>query len=133
MDLSMVVPPGWNVTEPIHVAKRIYDFVQALRGASEDMKSFASKIHTFQLALEGLEECLKNSTPEEFGDLRNLRHTLDGCRTCAEQCQTFIDQFRLTVGGRMAWVWRQDRAVWLKQEVDSQLLGINSLLHIATM
>ena len=138
----MVVPPGWNVTEPLHVAKKVYDYIQAIRGASDEVKSFASKLNTFCVALEALEKSLESPLTPSADNASYLRHTLDGCWTCAADCQKFIEQFKslnepaqgkYNTGDKVTWVWKKDTAAKLRQEIDSQIHGITFLLSVASL
>ena len=137
-----MIPPGWNVTEPLHIAKKLYDYIQALRGASDEVKSFASKLRTFCIALEELEKCLANLTTASADDTKHLRDTLDGCWNCAMKCRDFIDQFKelnepiqgkINAGGKLNWVWKKDTAARLRLEINSQIDDINLLLGIASL
>lgn len=134
--------PGWNVGELLHVAKAVYDYIQALRGASDEVKSFASKINTFCGALEELDKCLADPTTASAEDTKHLRDTLNGCWKCATECQKFIEQFKelnepirgkMNAGDKVTWVWKKDTAVKLRQEINSQIIDINLLLGIASL
>ena len=133
---------GWNVTEPINIAKKLYDYIQALRGASDEAKSFAAKLKTYCVALEELDKCLPTPTAASINDSEHIRATLDGCRACAIECQNFIDQFKKLnepiqgknkTGERVNWVWKKDTAVKLRYDIESQISDINLLLHITSL
>ncbi len=137
-----MVLPGWSVGELLHVAKTVYDYIQALRGASDEVKSFASKIKTFCGALEELDKCLANPTTASAEDSKHLRDTLDGCWTCATECRKFIEQFKelnepiqgkINAGDKVTWVWKKDTAARLREEINSQIIDINLLLGIASL
>ena len=139
---KMIVPPGWNVTEPLHIAKKVYNYIQAIRGASVEVKSFASKLKTFCRALEALEECLASATIASVEGAEHLRNTLDGCWVCATDCQKFIEHFKnlnepvqgvSTTGDKVNWVWKKDTAARLRQEIDSQIVDINLVMNIASL
>ncbi len=137
-----MVLPGWNVSEPIHIAKKLYDYIQEVRGASDEARSFASKLKTYCVALEELEKCLTSPTAASTDDTNHLRTTLDGCQNCAIQCQRFIEQFKklhepipgkYNAVDKVNWVFKKDTAIKLRHDIDSQISDINLLLGIASL
>ena len=141
-----MVLPGWNVTEPLQVAGKFYIFVQAYRGADEQIESFALHVQTFRTALEALDECLMNpdSTPLDNND--PLKLASDDCKRCAENCQRFINNFfrqfdanqidapargSVGPGHRLNWMWKKDEATKLALAMDQQVHYINFHLNVA--
>lgn len=135
--------PGWNVSEPLHIAKKIYDYVQAFRDAPEEVKSFSLHIKSFAVALEDLEDYLKqNPVFAAADDSKKLRETLAGCRSCADECLLFVEQFKkldepvqgkLTASSKATWIWKKSTALKLGQTVDRQINAIHLRLAISSM
>lgn len=155
-----MVLPGWNVSEPIHVAAKFAVFVQKYRGAPQQIKSFARDVEVFRGALKVFERCFRNpeSIPDE--DLDSIKAISDDFQRCANKCQAFIgrffDQFDTSAredakaGGRLNaqierataqlnraaaqvnWIWTADEANELKDDM-SRVVGIANLhLGVAT-
>lgn len=155
-----MVLPGWNVTEPLHVAARFAVFVQKYRGAPQQIKSFALEVEVFRGALKVFERCFKNpdSIPEE--DLDSLKAISVDFQRCANDCQAFIgrffDQFGTSAkedagaGGRLNaqidrattqinraaaqvnWLWKTDEANALKHDMSRVVAIANLHLGVAT-
>lgn len=141
-----MIPPGWNVTEPLQIAGKFYIFVRAYRGADEEIKSFASQVNTFRAALKALDECLMNPDSTPLDDNDPLKVASDGCKRCAENCQKFIKNFfrqfdpkqldepardEVGPGQRLNWIWKKDAATKLELEMSQQVNYINLHLNIA--
>lgn len=155
-----MVLPGWNVTEPLHVAAKFVAFVQKYRGAPQEIKTFASEVEVFQRTLKVVERCFKNpdSIPEE--DLENLKAALDDFQLCANKCQAFIERFYDQLGtspneeagasGRLnaqidrattqinraaalvKWLMKNDEAIALKYNMSRVVAIANLHLSVAT-
>lgn len=148
-----MVLPGWNVTEPLHVALTFVSFVQKYRGAPQEIKTFASEVEVFRGALKAVERCFKNpdSIPEE--DLENLKAALDDFQLCANKCQAFIERFYDQLGtspneeagasGRLnaqinraaallKWLMRNDEAIALKYNMSRVVAIANLHLSVVT-
>lgn len=135
-----MVLPGWNVTEPLQVAARFCEFVQAYRGAPYQIRNFASEVDAFRVALKALESCLNNPASIPPNDLTILKNASEGrLRRCAEDCQKFVDGFfksinapardEIGAGNRLNWIWKEKEAAALKQDMNSQVTYI--LLHLS--
>lgn len=148
-----MVLPGWNVSEPLHIAVRFAVFVQKYRGAPQQIKSFASDVDVFRGALNAFERCFRNpeSNPEE--DLESIKAISDDFQRCANNCQAFIgrffDQFDTSAkedtraGGRLNaqinraaaqvnWIWSADEANTLKHDMSRVVAIANLHLGVAT-
>lgn len=148
-----MVLPGWNVTEPLHVAAKFVNFVQKYRGATQEIKTFASDVEVFRRALKGVESFFKNpdSIPEE--DLENFKAALDYFQLCANKCQAFIEKFYDQLGtspneeagasGRLnaqidraaalvKWLRKNDEAIALKDNMSRVVAIANLHLSLAT-
>lgn len=148
-----MVLPGWNVTEPLHVAAKFAVFVRKYRGAPQQIATFASQVEIFRGAFDVFERCFKDpdSIPEE--DLDSLKAILDDFQRCANDCQAFIgrffDQFGTSpneeagAGGRLNaqinrataqvnWIWKNDEAVALKDDMNRVVAIATLHLNVAT-
>jgi len=126
--------PGWNVSEPLHVARLIYSTVSAYRDAPSEIKSFSSQISGFCVNLVQLNECLSDSfyTPED-ASATNFRDTLDRFNECAAQCKEFLKQIQAnpTAAQKLKWlVTNKDTAVKLGTKIDSLNSSISVLLNL---
>ncbi|MCJ1427206.1 hypothetical protein MMC29_005109 [Sticta canariensis] len=141
-----MVLPGWNVTEPLEVAAKIYTIVRAYRDADGQIQSFASQVSIFCTTLRALDECLKNPDATPLDDNDPLKIASDGCRRCAENCQSFVEDFLKQndlpqpnakarqeggPGRRLQWIWRKDQATALAEEMGRQISYIGLNLNIA--
>lgn len=139
-----MVLPGWNVTEPLEIAVKFYTFVRAYRDANDQIKTFASQVNSFCATLRDLDQCLNNPDATPLEDNDPLKLASDGCRLCAENCQTFLENFfkqfdppqpnvkaREEVGRRLQWMWRKDEATILVAEMSRQISYIGLHLNIA--
>lgn len=155
-----MVLPGWNVSEPIHVAAKFAVFVHKYRGAPQQIESFASDVDVFRGALKAFERCFSSpeSIPEE--DLESIKAVSDDFQRCANNCQAFIgkffDQFGTSAkedaraGGRLNaqierataqinraaaqvnWIWTADEANALKDDMSRVLAIANLHVGVAT-
>ncbi len=136
-----MIPPGWNVTEPMHVAAKLYDFVQKYRGAPEQIRAFATQVNTFCSAMKAFESCLKSPDSIPQDDLETLTTVSNGCKRCADHCQAFLGTFfkqlddfsqeEVRAGDRLNWIWKKDEAITLKQDMSEQVGIINLHLNIS--
>lgn len=148
-----MVLPGWNVSEPLHVAARFAVFVQKYRGAPEQIKSFASDVDVFCGALNVFERCFRNPESISGEDLDGIKAISDDFQRCANKCQAFIgrffDQFGTSAkedaraGGRLNaqikraaaqvnWIWSADEANALKHDMSRVVAIANLHLGVAT-
>lgn len=141
-----MVLPEWNVTEPLEIAAKIYTIVRAYRDADGQIQSFASQVSTFCTTLRALDECLKNPDATPLDDDDPLKLASEGSRRCAENCQSFVEDFLKQnnlpqpnakareeggPGRRLQWMWRKDEAAALAAEMGRQISTITVHLNIA--
>lgn len=155
-----MVLPGWNVSEPLHVAAKFAVFVQKYRGAPQQIKSFASDVDVFRGALKVFERCFRNPETIPDEDLDSIKIISDDFQRCANNCQAFIgrffDQFSTSpkedarAGGRLNaqidrataqinraaaqvnWIWTADEANALKHDMSRVVAIANLHLGVAT-
>lgn len=122
-----MVLPGWNVTEPLQVAKEFCVFVRKFRGAPAEIKVFASKLDGFSSVLKQLDKRLHHPDSVPAEDYDGLKSAFIRCMHCAESCQNFINQFNqdvrvpVSAGHKLKWVWKKDQALALEQSMNSQI------------
>lgn len=148
-----MVLPGWNVTEPLHVAAKFVLFVQNYRGAPQEMQTFASEVEVFRGALKAVESCFKNPDSILEEDLDDLKAALDDFQLCANKCQAFIERFydqlrtspnvEARAGGRLnaqiiraaalvRWLLKNKEAIALKNNMSRVVAIANLHLSVAT-
>lgn len=138
----MVIPPGWNVTEPIALAVKLHHVVQSFRSASDEARSFVLKVETFRGNLNQLQKELEN--PAE--NVTRLQGILVHCQNIVDQCEAFEARFKelnrsnLTklATGRLttSWVWNKETAgtaTKLRHEIDSLNHDIIASISIDSM
>ena len=137
-----MVLPGWNVSEPIDLAIKLYDVVESLRSAPEAAKAFVSKINTFRGNLKELQKILQSEiTSRPSQDLDHLSATISECEACVKRCEEYSEGFKkLTKDGRgkmegagqaARWTWQERSVVSrLEKEIDSRMSGIGLALLI---
>lgn len=136
-----MVLPGWNVSEPIDLAHKLYEVVESLRSAPESAKAFVSKINNFRGNLKELQKILEsniNSQPTD--DLEHLSATVVECEGCVSRCEEYSEGFRkLTKDGRGSmegagqaarWILQEKKVARLKEEIDGQMRNIGLTLTI---
>ena len=90
-----MIPPGWNVTEPLSLAASLYRVVEALKAAPEDAKAFTAQIENFRLSLKQLQRVIDESVvPDSTEEHEDLRATLANCQLCVQRCQKFQESFQ---------------------------------------
>ena len=139
-----MVLPGWNVSEPIDLAIKLYEVVEALRSAPDSAKAFVSKINNFRSNLKELQRILESDTVSHSADdLENLRATLHQCQACVQRCEEYSEKFGKLIkdgGGRMdgagqatRWALQDKKVTRLREEIDSQMNGIGLTLAIKAL
>ena len=88
-----MIPPGWNVTEPIELAVKLVQVIDALSTASQDSRAFASKIDNFRRSLSHLQKKMDDAAISNADDYDHLRATLAECKVCVERCEDFSKDF----------------------------------------
>lgn len=148
-----MVLPGWNVTEPLHVAARFVRLVQRYLGAPQQIATFASEVDVFCGVLKVFERCFNNPDSIQEDDLDSLKAVSGNFKRCANNCQAFIgrffDQFgtstkeEVRAGGRLNaqinraaaqvnWVWKTEEADALKHDMSRVIALANFHLGVAT-
>ena len=136
-----MVLPGWNVSEPIDLAYKLYEIVESLRSAPENAKAFISKTKSFEGNLDELDRVLGSEIPSQSGqDL--LRATVQECRTCIKRCENYSDGFsKLTKDGRgkidgarqaALWTLQEKKVTRLLDEINTRMSSIGLTLAIKT-
>ena len=139
-----MVLPGWNVSEPIHLAFRLYQVVEALKSAPDNAKAFVSKIKNFSVNLEELQKILESDTPSRSTqDLEHLRATVIECQACVKRCEEFSEGFaKLTTDGKgriytagqaARWTAQENKVARLREEIDDRMSGVGFALHVKTL
>lgn len=136
-----MVLPGWNVSEPIELAYKLYEIVESLRSAPENAKAFISKTNSFKSSLDELDKILESELPSQPGqDL--LRTTIQNCRACIKRCEEYSQGFpKLTKDGKGKIDWAGQAARWtlqqktvtnLSEEIKTLMSSIQVVLTIIT-
>ena len=139
-----MVLPGWNVSEPIDLAHRLYQVVEALRSAPDSAKAFVSKINHFSANLNELQRILESDTASHSSqDLDHLRTTILECQACVRRCEEFSDGFgKLTKDGKgkmdvagqaTRWTLQKEKVARLKEEIDGLINGLGFTLIVKTL
>lgn len=136
-----MVLPGWNVSEPIELAFKLYEVVECLRSAPESAKAFVSKIDSFKGNLRELQKILESDiTTQSAQD--HLRTTVLECQACVERCEEYCKGFgKLTKDGRgrmdgagqaARWTVQEKKVARLREEIDGRINSIGLTLAIKT-
>lgn len=131
----MVVPPGYNVTEPIGLAVRLYRVAEQLRSAPAEADLFVARIQSFSHALKKLQKILENgNAASSTDDLQALEMALNQSQKCVLRCENFSQRFfglingagveRANVGQAAKWVWKQEEVSRLAAEMDRRIQDI---------
>ena len=139
-----MVLPGWNISEPIDLAYKLYEVVESLRFAPESAKAFVSKINNFSGNLKSLQKILeKDTASHSTQDLDQLRSTVLECQACVKRCEEYSEGFgKLTKDGRgkmdgagqaARWTLQEKRVARLREEIDTQMSSISLTLAIQSL
>lgn len=140
-----MVLPGWNISEPIDLAWKLYLMVESLKSAPEEAKAFVSKINWFRRSLQELQNTVHSDIASRAStqDLDLLRTTLVECQDCVRHCEEFTLQFeKLTKDGARGvsgasqaarWALQDKKVDKLRREIDGQISGIGLTLMIKTL
>lgn len=140
----MVVPPGWNVTEPIGLAIKLYEIAEKLKHAPESAKYFKSKIERLGGSLSSLQEVLTRigdgrAAPLPADTFAQLKEEVIALQERIQQCEEFIVTFvPLTDNGRRKssaaakarWVWDEKKGNEYSAQIESHIHLINFKLNI---
>ena len=137
-----MIPLGWSVSEPIILAHKLCQVVEALRNAPESAKTFVSRIDNFSGNLTELQEILESDTASPQ-DLEHLRAKVVKSQACVKRCEEFSEGFeKLTKDGRgkmegagqaARWAWQEKKVARLREEIDVQMNGIGLTLAIKAL
>ncbi len=143
----MVVPPGWNVTEPIGIAIKVYEIVEKLKDAPKSAKYFKSKIEGLGRTLSLLQGVLLRigdgtAAPLPADNFAQLREEVIGLQECVEDCEVFIAPYvSLTSDGsrkpsaaaKARWVWDEKKGKEYSRQIESHIHFINLILNIDSL
>ena len=137
--------PGWNVSEPVQLALKLYEVCEALKNAPEGAKAFTSKVKSFQLALKVLQQTLEEDVDHRVSvqEFDHLQEIVADCQDCVKRCQKFSEPFQdLVRDGRGGWikagqrvrlVWQEKAVTKLSAEIDGHVASITLHLGIKTL
>ena len=140
----MVVPPGWNVTEPIGIAIKLYEIVDKLNNAPSRAIDFKEKIESLAGSLSSLEEVLlrigDGRAPRlPANDFAQLRKEVIGLQKCIQQCEKFIAPFvpltgdgskKPSTAAKARWVWDEKKGDEHSKQIEDRIHRINLKLSI---
>ena len=140
----MVVPPGWNVTEPIGLAIKLYEIAEKLKYAPESAKYFKSKIKRLGQSLSLLQEVLVwigvgRAAPLPAESFAQLKEEVVALQERIQECEEFIATFvpltddggrRPSAAARARWVWDEKKGNEYSAQIESHIHFINFNLSI---
>lgn len=128
---SAMIPPGWNVTEPIGVAVKIVRIIEALKNAPEETKVFAHRLESFRKGLNTLQKILEGGADSSLlrEHVDELKSVVEESQTCVQRCEVFITSVQKPAG----WVWKKDQANRLSGEIDSRLHDLSFGMQLVTL
>lgn len=139
-----MVLPGWNVSEPIDLAHRLYQVIEALRSAPDSAKAFVSKITNFSANLSKLQKVLESDAASHSAqDLERLCATVLECQACVKRCEEFSEGFgKLTKDGRgkmdgagqaARWALQEKKVARLREEINGRMKDIEFALVVMNL
>ena len=139
-----MVVPGWNVSEPIQLAVKLYRVVEALRSAPDSAKAFVTKISNFSGNLTELQRILDSETiSHSTEDLERLRALVVQCQACVRRCEKYSEGFeKLTKDGNgkmdsagqaARWTLHEEKAARLREEINGQINDIGLTLAVMNL
>lgn len=107
-----------------------YVFIRKYKAAPEKIKAFALEVEDFSHALRSLDDCLQDPNPALISSYENLKVASVSFKSCAEDCQSFIQKFfkENGRGSKLRWIWKNEEASDLQKRMDKQVTKI--MLHI---
>ena len=143
----MVVPPGWNVTEPIGLAIKSYEIAEKLKHAPRSAKTFKSKIERLGRLLSLLQEVLVRigdgrAAPLPADNFAQLKEEVIALQERIQQCEEFIAKFvhltgdgskKSSAAAKARWVWDEKKGNEHAVQIESHILLINLNLNIDTL
>lgn len=141
----MFVPPGWNVTEPLGIAIRLYDIVEKLNHAPSRAKHFQSKIERLGDTLSSLEKVLLRigdgrAAPPD--NLAQLQKEVVGLQECIKHCEEFIATFvpltgdgskKSSAAAKARWVWEEKKGNEYSAQIESHIHYMNLNFNIIAL
>lgn len=138
-----MVLPGWNVSEPIDLAYKLYKVIESLQSAPESAKAFVTKIKNFRSNLKELQKILESDISSQgTQDLEHLSSMVVECEACVKRCEAYSEGFgKLTKDGRRKmegagqaarWTLQERTVAMLREEIDGQISRIQLTLAIQT-
>ena len=136
-----MVLPGWNISEPIDLAYKLYEVVESLRSAPESAQAFVSKIKNFSANLKSLQRILEKAvSSHSTQDLDHLYATILECQACVKRCEEYSEGFgKLTKDGRgkmdgagqaARWTLQEKKVARLREDIDTQMSSLGLTLAI---
>ena len=143
----MVVPPGWNVTEPIGLAIKSYEIAEKLKHAPKSAKTFKSKIERLGRLLNLLQQVLVRigdgrAAPLPADNFAQLKEEVIALQERIQQCEEFIAKFvhltgdgskKSSAAAKARWVWDEKKGNEHAVQIESHILLINLNLNIDTL
>ena len=143
----MVVPPGWNVTEPIGLAIKSYEIAEKLKHAPRSAKTFKSKIERLGRLLSLLQEVLVRigdgrAAPLPADNFAQLKEEVIALQERIQQCEEFIAKFvhltgdgskKSSAAAKARWVWDEKKGNEHAVQIESHIFLINLNLNIDTL
>ena len=136
----MVVPPGWNVTEPIGIAIKLYEIAEKLNHAPSGAKHFKSKIERHGARLGSLEKVILISAASlPADDLAQLQEEVVELQECIKHCEEFIATFvsltddgskKSSTAAKARWVWDERKGNEYSARIESHINHISLDLNI---
>ncbi|KAL6714802.1 hypothetical protein ACLMJK_007062 [Lecanora helva] len=133
-----MVLPGWNVSEPLQLALKLYEVAEALKKAPEDAKAFIAKVDRFSRSIQRLQQILENEVDSRSPppNQNHLRESLKECQDCVRRCEDFSKPFRsLTRDDNGAWAGagQRVRVVWHDKKTEKLAVEMDSLVSIMSL
>ena len=137
-----MVLPGWNVSEPLGLAVRLYRISEQLRSAPEEARTFTNKIVIFRAALNRLQKMLeyrlaRTSSPDGLADLMSA---VAKSELCVERCENLAKRFQNLSNGHgfraanaaqaTRFVWKRDEIKRFVEDMDSYIQSIVLFLNL---
>ncbi len=137
----MVVPPGWNVTEPIGIAIKLYEIAEKLNQAPSRAKHFKSQIEDLAGSLSFLEKVLLSIGDGRLpaNNFAQLRKEVIGLQECIQHCEKFIATFvpltgdgskKPSAAAKARWVWDEKKGNDYSAQIEKHIHRINLNLNI---
>lgn len=126
-----MIPPGWNVTEPIGLAIKLYRIAEELRNAPEETNIFRKRLISFKNGLDTLQEILEEGADSNLllRHVDRLKSVVKESQDCVQRCEDFVTSVRQAT----KWVWKKEQAGRLTAEIDSRLHDLSFGMQLVTL